>query len=89
MPSAVYTDITSSFSINKGTLTTKPVSSSASLVALLVVLPLTASLVSVTSYSTFSGNTIPIISSILDGYLLIMMPLMAIYAIILGFVKGQ
>ena len=35
------------------------------------------------------GNTIPIISSILDGYLLIMMPLMIIYAIILGFVKGQ
>lgn len=34
------------------------------------------------------GN-IPIVSSLLNGYILIMMPLMAIYAFILCFIKGQ
>ena len=48
--------------MNNGTLTTRPFSNVASFCALLVVLPLTASVVSVTTYSTFSGNVIPIIS---------------------------
>ena len=54
--------VVSPSSMNNGTLTIKPVSHSASFKALVVVFPLTAGSVCVTTNSTLSGKSIPNIS---------------------------
>ena len=62
LPSFVDITTTSPSQINKGTFTSRPFSSVASLSAFVEVFPLTASVVYVTLYSTFSGKFKPISS---------------------------